>query len=152
MGSTCCYWVLPGYSLPPKVPIWKSRWWNPNLLSCPRIGFLTDAFVQIIVKLYSVCHFMLIECFMSIQLFKVHLSVCALSRSGVSNSLWPMDNSPPGSSVHGILRARILEWVIECLLCDYISKTNIQKPLPSQSLQSVSGRIKANGYVYFIVY
>ena len=23
----------------------------------------------------------------------------------------PMDYSPPGSSVHGILRARILEWV-----------------------------------------
>ena len=27
-------------------------------------------------------------------------------------SLWdPMDCSPPGSSIHGILRARILEWV-----------------------------------------
>ena len=23
----------------------------------------------------------------------------------------PMDSSPPGSSVHGILQARILEWV-----------------------------------------
>jgi len=29
-----------------------------------------------------------------------------------SPSLWdPMDCSPPGSSVHGILQARILEWV-----------------------------------------
>ena len=27
------------------------------------------------------------------------------------NSLWPMDYSPPGSTVHGILQARILEWV-----------------------------------------
>ena len=27
-------------------------------------------------------------------------------------TLWdPMDYSPPGSSVHGILQARILEWV-----------------------------------------
>ena len=27
----------------------------------------------------------------------------------------PMDHSPPGSSVHGILQARILEWVaISC--------------------------------------
>ena len=27
-------------------------------------------------------------------------------------TLWdPMDCSPPGSSVHGILQARILEWV-----------------------------------------
>ena len=31
--------------------------------------------------------------------------------SFVSNSLRPMDCSPPGSSVHGILQARILEWV-----------------------------------------
>ena len=28
-----------------------------------------------------------------------------------SNSLWPLDCSLPGSSVHGILQARILEWV-----------------------------------------
>ena len=32
------------------------------------------------------------------------------SHSVVSNSLWPMDSSLPGSSVHGILQARILEW------------------------------------------
>ena len=29
----------------------------------------------------------------------------------VSDSLRPMDSSPPSSSVHGILQARILEWV-----------------------------------------
>ena len=29
----------------------------------------------------------------------------------MSNSLRPMDCSPPGSSLHGILQARILEWV-----------------------------------------
>ena len=33
------------------------------------------------------------------------------SHSVVSDSLWPVDCSPPGSSVHGILQARILEWV-----------------------------------------
>ena len=31
--------------------------------------------------------------------------------SVVSDSLRPMDCSPPGSSVHGIFQARILEWV-----------------------------------------
>ena len=31
--------------------------------------------------------------------------------SVVSNSLDPMDYSPPGSSVHGILQARTLDWV-----------------------------------------
>ena len=33
------------------------------------------------------------------------------SRSVVSDSLPPMDCSPPSSSVHGIFQARILEWV-----------------------------------------
>ena len=31
--------------------------------------------------------------------------------SVMSDSLQPMDCSPPGSSIHGILQARILEWV-----------------------------------------
>ena len=34
-----------------------------------------------------------------------------LSPSRVQLSATPMDHSPPGSSVHGILQARILEWV-----------------------------------------
>ena len=37
--------------------------------------------------------------------------VCILSSSVVSDSVTPLDCSPPGSSVHGILQARILEWV-----------------------------------------
>ena len=38
------------------------------------------------------------------------MCVCLVA-SVVSNSLDPMDCSPSGSSVHGILQARILEWV-----------------------------------------
>ena len=34
-------------------------------------------------------------------------SVCSV----VSDSLWPLDCSPPGSSVHEISQARTLEWV-----------------------------------------
>ena len=34
-----------------------------------------------------------------------------VSHSVVSNSCNPTDRSPPGSSVHGILQATILEWV-----------------------------------------
>ena len=37
--------------------------------------------------------------------------VISQSHSVVSNSCDPMDCSPQGSSVHGILQARILEWV-----------------------------------------
>ena len=36
---------------------------------------------------------------------------CKWSRSVVSTLCDPMDCSPPGSSVHEILQARILEWV-----------------------------------------
>ena len=42
------------------------------------------------------------------QCFSYVLVVCC---SVVSDSMWPVDCSPPGSSVHGILQARILEWV-----------------------------------------
>ena len=37
--------------------------------------------------------------------------VVVLSHSVVSDSCDPMDCSQPGSSVHGILQARILDWV-----------------------------------------
>ena len=40
-----------------------------------------------------------------------HLKYLKWSRSVVSDSLRPVDCSPPSSSVHGILQARILEWV-----------------------------------------
>ena len=37
---------------------------------------------------------------------------CVLSRFSQCPTLWhPLDYSPPGSSVHGILQARMLEWV-----------------------------------------
>ena len=32
------------------------------------------------------------------------------SHSVMSDSPWPMDCSPPGSSIHGIFQARVLEW------------------------------------------
>ena len=35
----------------------------------------------------------------------------SVSRSVACDSLWPHGLSPPGSSVHGILQTRILEWV-----------------------------------------
>ena len=43
--------------------------------------------------------------------FSLNMSerVCMLSRVRLCN---PMDYSPPGSSVHGIIPARILEWVV----------------------------------------
>ena len=37
--------------------------------------------------------------------------VCMLSHSAMSDFCYPMDCSLPGSSVHRILQARMLEWV-----------------------------------------
>ena len=39
------------------------------------------------------------------------LWVCILSHLSLVQDCDPMDCSPPGSSVHGILQARILDWV-----------------------------------------
>ena len=41
----------------------------------------------------------------------VHTYACVLSHSVMPSLCDPMDSSPPGSSVHGIVQARILEWV-----------------------------------------
>ena len=50
--------------------------------------------------------------FYSVAWLYVKFSMHRVSRSVVSKTLCdPMDCSPPGSSVHGILQARILKWV-----------------------------------------
>ena len=45
------------------------------------------------------------------QCMRVCVCVCAESLQSYLALCDPMDCSPPGSSVHGILQARILEWV-----------------------------------------
>ena len=45
-------------------------------------------------------------------------AVCAHSCMTLCN---PMDYSPPGSSVHGKLHARILEWVVIICGCKLVS-------------------------------
>ena len=39
----------------------------------------------------------------------------------------PIDGSPPGSSVHGILQARVLEWVAVSFSSDIVYNTAIGK-------------------------
>ena len=43
---------------------------------------------------------------------RLHSKQWKRSRSVLSDSLWPVDWSPPSSSVHGIFQASILEWVV----------------------------------------
>ena len=42
---------------------------------------------------------------------KALVSCCLVTKQCTTLFCDPMDGSPPGSSVHGILQARILEWV-----------------------------------------
>ena len=48
---------------------------------------------------------------MSAQRLQVVMKVKALVTQSCPTLCNPMDCSPPGSSVHGISQARILEWV-----------------------------------------
>ena len=47
----------------------------------------------------------------SLVQLRTSMCMCVLSHSVMSNSLWSNGLWPPGSSVHGILQARILELV-----------------------------------------
>ena len=44
-------------------------------------------------------------------LYSILSSMCVLAAQSCPTLCDPVDCSPPGSSVHGILQARILEWV-----------------------------------------
>ena len=46
-----------------------------------------------------------------VHVYKSWICVCAKSLQSCPTLCDPMDHSPPGSSVHGILQPRILEWV-----------------------------------------
>ena len=50
------------------------------------------------------------KCWCSAFFFLVHACICAKSLQSCLTLCNPTDRSPPGSSVLGILRARILEW------------------------------------------
>ena len=56
------------------------------------------------------------------------------SRSIMSDSCDPVDCSPPGSSVHGIFQARILEWVA----------SSFSKDLPDSRIKPRSPALKAD--------
>ena len=55
---------------------------------------------------------MLVCCWQYAESFFNFFSSAVPSHSVISSSCNPMDYNPPGSSVHGILQARILEWFV----------------------------------------
>ena len=61
------------------------------------------------------------------------LCLCVVAQSCLT--LWePVDCSPPGSSVHGILQARTLEWVAIC------SSRSSSQPRDQSSSPALAGR------------
>ena len=65
------------------------------------------------------------------------LTLCAKSLQSCLTFCDPMDCSPPGSSVHGILQARILEWVAIPFSPGDLSKPGIKPGSPALQADSL---------------
>ena len=76
----------------------------------PSIKFYVVKFLEnsIGIKILQHTHIGLHMCVCIYTYTYICMYVCVLSHSVVCD---PMDFSPPGSSVHGIFQARVLEWV-----------------------------------------
>ena len=111
---------MPGctpYSLSLPIPNLKSLYFGAShlLLSFPVAGFAEDlifwalvAFCKLsIFNSDSLRVFTDIYCKQSIH---VYVCCCGLVAKACLTLCDPVDCSPPGSSVHGILQARVLEW------------------------------------------
>ena len=86
---------------------WGLRSWSdlPNVRQLTRCGSRTqarcpDPRAGLTAIMLPICFLLFGHC------------VYVLSHSVMSDSLWSTGCSPPGSSVHEILQARILEWVV----------------------------------------
>ena len=86
------------------------------------------------------------------------MKVKSLNRVRLSN---PMDCSLPGSSIHGIFQARVLEWgaiafstrweMLVKLSCSYPVSKPHQEPSPSQDLGRGKGQMFYSILKYFTV-
>ena len=108
---TCIIWVLSPWSCPSSREkwiaitcylMWSSSWelGEGEILIFPHpASVLGCVFLENWSKNFSAFLFLLPLC-AYVKLLQLCLTLCN-----------PMDCSPPGSSVHGILQTRILEWV-----------------------------------------
>ena len=82
---------------------------NRNLFSHSSAGWKSEIRVPVWLSFGKSClpGLQAPTCFLCLHVARV----CAESLQSCPTLCDPMDRSPPGSSVHGILQARILEWV-----------------------------------------
>ena len=98
--SPACWCWLPPPSLPPRCWwLWLYKCYSDTVCLMSLVAMLQPWLVNIRNCPLCVC-------------VHVCVCVCVLICSVMSDSfVTPMDWSPPGSSVHGIVQARTLEWV-----------------------------------------
>ena len=75
----------------------------------------------------------------SIKITCVHAKSLQLCPTLCFPPLPPMDHSPPGSSVHGILLARILEWVVMPPSCHVRASSWPRDPTPVSYSPALTG-------------
>ena len=84
--------------------LWQPRYRNSLNLQCP----LMPEWINCNVCVYTFIH---IQTHIHKKWDIPAAACCCLIAKPCLTLCDPMDSSPPGSSVHGILQARILEWV-----------------------------------------
>ena len=113
------------YLLPSAPKFWLSLQSNMTLNPAPQRSIFNDwnkisnYFFIYIVIFYIIIYIFQYTCFLAVGLLPYTVSVirsqaikwfCVHVCSAISDSLRPDGHSPPGSSVHGVILGRILEW------------------------------------------
>ena len=95
-------------------------WTNAELFYSLKLGQTWYYVIFICISLASgeadfiylyIAVFIFLDIFISYNIRELYICACAKSLQSCLTLCDPTDCSPPGSSVHGLLQARILEWV-----------------------------------------
>ena len=112
--SSTLAWRIPGTAEPCGLPSTGSHRvghdWSDLAAACP---YSDSSLIGYYKTEYSPLCYTVGSCWLSILYILVFVCVCACAKllQLCLTLCDPMDYSLPGSSVHGILQARILEWV-----------------------------------------
>ena len=100
---------------------------------------------------FSNCFFFLKTIEFNIYMYESEVKVKVLVAQLCPTLCDTMDWSPPGSSVHGILQARILEWV--AMLCSRgSSQPGIDPRFPALQEDSLPSEPPGKPYIYMAIY
>ena len=110
MSNSVTLWAVARRS-PPSMGFSRQEYWSGSL--CPPPGDLPDSEIKPASPAWQVDSLPLSRQGSPLQATpNGEISVCMSVAQSCLTLCDPTDGSPPGSSVHGILQARILEWVV----------------------------------------